>query len=471
MNMTHSKLRVAIIGGGPGGLLTAYLLQHTHQTPVDITIFEASNRLGGKIITRRFDQANALYEAGAAELYDYSAIGPDPLRELIHKLQLPTHPITGRAVFLNDHLLRTDENLTDFCGPSAMQAYNAFRKRARNLLSPADYYESDWKEDNKDPLNRQTFDELLSTVPDEIVRKYIEVSVHSDVATEPRHTSASYGLQNFLMNEPGYMQLYGIDGGIEQLPRAIADRLHATIRLNSRVSRVQITIDGNYRVFVGNSTEADEFDFLVVALPNYWIPSIDWADPNLAKAMSRHHAHYDYPAHYLRVTVLFSEPFWRKLINESYFMIDAFGGCCLYDESSRGRKNSAQGKTPGVLGWLIGGENALALSNLEDAQLIQRVLDSLPQPLRSGKELAVEGRVQRWVGAVNARPGGFPLRDPDARHLPDPEHNPWLFVVGDYLFDSTLNGVMDSADYVAEWINEEVAEAITAKQSSTAGAR
>ena len=29
---------------------------------------------------------------------------------------------------------------------------------------------------------------------------------------------------------------------------------------------------------------------------------------------------------------------------------------------------------------------------------------------------------------------------------------PRLFVVGDYLFDSTLNGVLDSADYAAGWI-------------------
>jgi hypothetical protein len=28
-------------------------------------------------------------------------------------------------------------------------------------------------------------------------------------------------------------------------------------------------------------------------------------------------------------------------------------------------------------------------------------------------------------------------------------------VVGDYLFDSTLNGVLDSADTVAEWLVEE----------------
>ena len=70
----------------------------------------------------------------------------------------------------------------------------------------------------------------------------------------------------------------------------------------------------------------------------------------------------------------------------------------------------------------------------------------------------LEGRVHRWAGAVNAMPGGFPLREPDSRHAPDPAGHPLLFVVGDYLFDSTLNGVLDSAECVAQWIVEKTAE-------------
>jgi hypothetical protein len=55
-------------------------------------------------------------------------------------------------------------------------------------------------------------------------------------------------------------------------------------------------------------------------------------------------------------------------------------------------------------------------------------------------------------------PGGFPAREPDSRHQPEPEQHPELFVVGDYLFDSTLNGVLDSADVAAEWILEDMLE-------------
>jgi hypothetical protein len=119
----------------------------------------------------------------------------------------------------------------------------------------------------------------------------------------------------------------------------------------------------------------------------------------------------------------------------------------------------------GVLGWLLAGEAALTLSNLDDEALIERVLDSLPPCLSHGRELLLEGRVHRWVGAVNGLPSGNPVREPDSRHLPEPEVHQELFVVGDYLFDSTLNGVFDSADTVAEWIAEEMAEEAEAQSA------
>src|SRR5262249_58891522 len=42
--------------------------------------------------------------------------------------------------------------------------------------------------------------------------------------------------------------------------------------------------------------------------------------------------------------------------------------------------------------------------------------------------------------------------EPRQRHLPDPDQHPGLFLVGDYLFDSTINGVYDSADFVTDMI-------------------
>ena len=162
--------------------------------------------------------------------------------------------------------------------------------------------------------------------------------------------------------------------------------------------------------------------------------------------MRRHVACYDRPAHYLRVSTLFCEPFWRDLIPGSWFMLDAFGGCCVYDEGARHDVGEY-----GVLSWLLAGSDALSLGNLDDATLTAMTLDSLPEPLAAQARCAwMETKVHRWMASVNGLPGGSPVEETRHAHLPEPEHHPGLFLVGDYLFDSTLNGTLDSADFATD---------------------
>src|ERR1700709_2619600 len=98
-------LDLAIVGGGPGGLMSAWHLKRKLGELCRVTIFEASDRLGGKILTRQFDSAPAIYEAGVAEIYDYSMTGPDPLRELIQHFGLQTIPMDAEQIQLDGELL------------------------------------------------------------------------------------------------------------------------------------------------------------------------------------------------------------------------------------------------------------------------------------------------------------------------------------------------------------------------------
>ena len=448
------SLDIAIIGGGPGGLITAYLLEHKTRFAKRVTVFEATGRLGGKLVTARFGSAPVSYEAGAAELYDYSQLGPDPLRELIEELGVTTLPMGGDVVIMDNRLLRNSADVRHEFGNNAFQALQSFTKRACASIDVGSYYESDWNLDNADPLFHRSFAELLDEVTDENARKFLEIAVHSDLATEPDKTNATYGLQNYLMNFAEYMRLYTVEEGLERLPKELAKRIAAEIRLEQPVVSVERTEDETYRVVSRRHgiEVVDEFDAVVVALPNNWIPLIEWRGPLLSKAMRQHQAHYAYPAHYLRVSMLFDRPFWRDQVSDSYFMIDAFGGCCVYDEGAR----LAGPEGFGILGCLLAGEAAMTLSNLDDATLVTRVFEALPARLNPGRARLLEGRVHRWLDSVNGLPGGRPLREPDSRHVPEPTEHPWLFVVGDYLFDSTLNGVVDSADTVVQWIAEDV---------------
>jgi protoporphyrinogen oxidase len=440
--------RVAIVGGGPGGLLTAFLAERSAVAPESITIYEASPRLGGKVLTESFAAAPVSYEAGAAELYDYSVIDDDPLRDLVAALGLATVPMEGSAVFVADDPLANLDDVRDRLGSDALAALSAFDTAARNGMSRREFYAADTT-DAADPVASRRFDSLLDGIRVPAARRYVETMIHSDLATEPDRTRGGYGLQNYLMNDPAYMRLYCIAGGNGRLIDALAARTSARIRLGESVAAIDRGWDGKLRVVSGRAglPQAEDYDCVVLALPLDQLRRVGSSDDAIAAALRGHCGRHDHPAHYLRVSVLFERPFWRHVLQDSFVMLDRVEGCCLYDESSREPE-----PTHGVLGWLLGGRAAEKMAALPDEEIVAQVLDALPPGLEDAVRHVIEARVHRWTAAVSALPGGWPPRPVDERHRPDPAAHPHLFVVGDYLFDSTINGVLDSATHVAGWL-------------------
>ncbi len=437
-------MRIAVIGGGPGGLLTAFFLERKSTEPLDITLFEAGSAVGGKVQTLRFEAAPVLYEAGVAELYGY---GEDPLRRLVTKvLELPVVSMGGSTVVFGGHVLRSEADIEHHFGAGTVRALRAFRRRGRAERPFRAFYDGGWPTDNRHPWVKLTLMDLLAAVPDEVARRFLEVLIHSDLATEPNLTSGLYGIDNYLINESDYCQLYSIVGGLSRFVESVAARVSARVELGARVAAVGMTDCGEYRVAfeVGGRSASKDFDAVVAALPVHGLRRVQWVGRLLRTAMESHVARYDVPAHYLRITALFREPFWRGAFNESYFIHDAFGGCCVYDEGARHDTSSY-----GVLSWLISGSDAISMSNCNDAELIARAIDSLPEAIATpaaARERFLEGRVHRWLGSVNGLPGGKPIEGAVERHSPEPEEHRGLLVVGDYLFDSTVNGAFDSAD-------------------------
>jgi len=443
-------MNIAIIGGGPSGLFTAYYLDGYESGQFKVTLFEASERLGGKIITRRFEKIPAAYEAGLAELYDYSHIGIDPLKSLVRELGLNTVPLRGSSVVLGDTIIRGEVGLKGSFGWDTFAAASSFYRTCAALYSPAEYYESYTTVDANHPWANRTFRDVLDEISDENARRFVEVAVRSDTATEPHLTSALNGLKNALMDHPRYMRLYSIEGGNERIIDRLRDEIgSAEVLTNTRVSRIERTPVGRFLVSAAGPQGmfAREFDVVIVAVPNYYLGQIDWVGDDLNGAIGGHIAYYDRPAHYLRVTIAFERQFWRERIKGAYFLSDAFGGCCIYDEGARHPCEPF-----GVLAWLIAGNDALVCANLDDQQLIALALRSLPAPLAAGRNLFIEGRVHRWVGSVNAVPGGWRPQGLRERHQPARDTHPELFFVGDYLFDSTLNAASDSADFVSNLV-------------------
>lgn len=445
---------VAIIGGGPGGLMSAMHINDKVGAEAKITIFEQSNRLGGKLMTRSFDKVPALFEAGVAEIYDYAHIGPDPLKELITgKLGLDVVRMDSECVVIGDKIINTYGEIERHLGKKAADAIAKFRKKCTTIMSPQQYYEGIGRDDNdQEWLWKSGLDVIHDEISDETARNYIRYNAHSDIAIGPNETSGLNACKNFLMDWDEYIQYYSVVGGNERITKRLAEIVQANVELHSRVRRVGRTANGKYRLVVQQDGKEVErlFDFVVVSLPYNWLATVEWEGARLYQSVAAHLDHFNYPAHYLRVAVLFKTPFWKDVIQGSWFMSDAFNGCCVYDESSRHDYGTA-----GALGWLIAGSDALAYANMPDDHLVRMALDSLPPQLQAGREQMLEAKVVRWLNTVNGIPGGRPVRDTQQNHQPEPVEHPGLFVTGDYLFDATLNGVLDSADCASDLLMSE----------------
>jgi monoamine oxidase len=478
---------IAVIGSGPGGLFTAYVLGMRCPT-ASVTIFEASDRIGGKIQTDTFSDGTP-FEAGVAELYEYKGPSDDPMRKLIEDdLELETINIAGGAVILHDTTLRSLDEVEKVHGLDVRKHIEAFHKKAAELM-PLEKYAQRWQPDNSHPWADKTFLECVereltttnttpaNTTPtdkgetiDLVAHDYIEASVHSDLATESHTCNGLNGIKNVLMDNDEYMQLYHVVGGISKIVDSLKEKIKAKIRTSTRVTGITKNGENKYTVSslkVGNRTIKEkswDFDAVIVCLPNHWLRTIKW-EGKLATAVHEVVAHYDLPAHYLRVTILFDAKWWTDMkMPGEFWMMDMCNGCCCYDESTRwgksgsGRNNDSDIDGEGhILSFLIAGGDALLMcsSNQSDDDIIACILHSLPTSMRQlAQDHFEEARVDRYVGSINAQPGGWPAEELRGEHQPEPEDHPGVYLCGDYFFDSTLNGTLMSANIAVELLLE-----------------
>jgi monoamine oxidase/SAM-dependent methyltransferase len=453
-NQGEIVIKLAIVGGGPGGLMSAYHVKKKIGDLAKVTIFEASERLGGKIVTRTFDTAPAMYEAGVAEIYGYSSLGPDPLRDLIEEFGLQTVPMGSDAVMIDGKIIQGVDGMEKAYGKKTANAIRKFRKTCGQQMSQSAYYEGVGKHDNNHAWMWETAEDVLNEEADDpMARKFFRVMARSDIASEMHVTNGLNALKNYLMDLDGYIDVFSIQNGNEQLVEGLKGAIDAEIQFNHRVLKVGKNDFGQYRLHImnGKGPEERDFDVVLICLPHNWLGTIEWGNEKLRMAMSKHFVHFDRPAHYLRLAALFDKPFWNGKVDGSWFMSEAFGGCCIYIEGAR---HDAAGY--GVLNWLISGSDALAFANLNDEQLADIALKTLPVEFGNAQEHLLEIKTHRWLASVNAIPGGKPVRDPVVNHVPEPKEHPGIIVVGDYLFDSTLNGLLDSADLATDMILSEL---------------
>jgi len=436
--------RIGIVGGGFSGLLSAYLLERLGSGQLEIVLFEEAARIGGRVRSGRLPHGGGGYEAGVAEFYDIA--GNAQLRNLIDHLGLETRPLSGTPYFsVDDQVLADERALTRWLGRRSMERLRWFWDQGTRLRSPAQYAMAGREQDNAHPWLRRSFEDVLSEIDDAPAEWFTAMQCHSDLATEPAHTNGLFGMDNLLIDHPGYCSMYTLTDGNEGLIRALAERVNARVYHDTPVKAVHAHETRGLVVEVARDAVRERFevDALIVTLPPSGLQAIQWYDEELSGTVAGHVRHHDHGTSYLRVTLLFRQRFWRDVFPEDYFVSDAFGGVTVYDQSPDDGSAGC-----GVQSWLLAGADAAEQMLRPDQEVIAAVMGAMPAAIRAPANALLHGRVDRWTGVagVSALPGGVPLRPLTERHSPDARW-PQLQFVGDYLYDSTVCGALDAVLY------------------------
>jgi monoamine oxidase len=438
--------RIAIIGGGFSGLIAAHLLEKCLGTDTDTVVFERGERLGGRIITRELGNAGVYYDSGAAEFYDIPG-GLNP-RTVIGSLGLPTREMIATPFFFFEgDVFRKEEDFLDGLGVEGVESLRNFWELGMSLRSPSQYVLAGHPPDNQHPWLNQSFSDTLDIIEDEKARRFTQIQVHSDVATEPHLTTGIFGFDNLLIDHPDYVRsMFTIVGGNERLIEALARGLSSRVLLSSEVQEVRSQRDGTFEIVFaqGGTTRRFEADFVLATPPPTQLINISWSPGTLATSIKKHIEHHYYPTDYLRATILFRERTWAETFPESYFVTEGLGGVTVYDKTVP--YNS--GEAP-ILSLLIAGSHATELSKEPDDQVLQSAMRALPKELGVDERSIIASEIDRWQNdqGVSRMPGGVPLLSLHDRHLPAREH-PQLFILGDFLYDTTINGALDGAKFV-----------------------
>src|SRR5437667_12863724 len=107
-----------------------------------------------------------------------------------------------------------------------------------------------------------TCEEVLDKeVDDPVAKRFLKAMARSDIATEAHNTNGLNALKNFVMDIDGYIGLYSMQEGNEQLIECLRSEVDADIQLNYRVLKVGKTSSARYELNMMNVNGPARRDF------------------------------------------------------------------------------------------------------------------------------------------------------------------------------------------------------------------
>ncbi|MET3683503.1 oxygen-dependent protoporphyrinogen oxidase [Alkalibacillus flavidus] len=276
------RKQIAIIGGGITGLTAAYYMQKQNVN-ADVTLFEASNQLGGKISTVERD--GFTIERGPDSFLERKKTA----KELVHDLGLGNHLIrsaTGKAFILSQDQLHPMPAGAVMGVPTDLKPFvrSALFTTSGKLNALKDFVTSRTDVDGdisvghffRRRLGDQVVDRLIHPLISGIYAGNIDdLSLKATfphfLQMENKYGSLIRGLQKTTPKQQTSGNKQGmfltLEGGLKTLVNGLTDALECDMHTGTQVEQVSKQ-DGRYVLDVAGWDEPFEADYVIATTPH-----------------------------------------------------------------------------------------------------------------------------------------------------------------------------------------------------------
>lgn len=371
-------MKIAVVGAGAAGLRTAMLLE---QEGADVTVYEARDRLGGRIHTNCQD--GACYEAGGEWIDSDQRRVIELVQELSKELEQPGF-WPGLVIYKGER--STEDLLWTDALEDELRLEAAAREACRNLVTPP------WKNRQHAELERHTLAGFINEhARSERGRWWLTAKYRSDEGDDPERIGLLGWLSGYLHyvdRDPDAMSAYRIRGGAQGLCESMATRLRTEVRTGEEL--VRVIEDGVVRLRLSSGEEV--FDRAVLTLPPRALEKVAF-DPPLS-GPKRCALEASGMSSAIKVCMAFSRAWWND---------EGWNGRMLSDTRLQQTWDGTMGETPVLSAYICG---ATAIELLQTMDPVREALQELERLFPGAAEHFVSGWVHDWIGDPFAR-GAF----------------------------------------------------------------
>ena len=358
---------VLVVGAGLAGLTAARDLTAAGRS---VLVLEARDRVGGRVVNQDIGNGKIVEMGG-------QYVGPtqDKLLALAQDLGVATFPTydTGQKVLHFNGRRGTYSGTIARINPLVLADVGQAQARLEAMAKkvPTD---TPWTAANAERLDGQTFETWVRrNTASKSARTLLALAAEAVFAAEPGELSLlhvlfyshSGGSFQRLVDTAGGAQQDRFVGGSALLPERLAARLGDIVKLESPVSRIEVSGDQ-----VTATTPRGQFNGrqIVVTTPPLLAGRIEYvpALPHWREQLTQRTP----MGSVIKCQVIYDEPFWREEGLSGQAIGDGDGSRVVFD-------NSPPDGSPGILLAFVEGDEARRLSR-EPADLRRRtVIDSL----------------------------------------------------------------------------------------------